>query len=71
HQLKTHGRWEITESKPDGTCTWISPDGRTYRHYPPPLVATNPVNTNPRNTNPLNTNPVNTNTADPPDEPKF
>ena len=66
HQLKTHGGWEITDSKPDGTCTWISPDGRIYRHHPPPLVATDTVNTNT-----VNTDTVNTNTADPPDEPKF
>jgi hypothetical protein len=39
HQLKTHGGWEITDSKPDGSCTWTSPDGRTYRHHPPPIVA--------------------------------
>ena len=71
HQLKTHGRWEITDSKPDGTCTWISPDGLIYRHHPPPLVATDTVNTNAVNTNAVNTNAVNTSTTDPPDEPKF
>jgi hypothetical protein len=38
HQLKTHGGWEITDSKPDGSCTWRSPDGRIYHHHPQPIV---------------------------------
>ncbi len=36
HQLKTHGGWHITTSRPDGSCTWISPQGRVYDHHPPP-----------------------------------
>jgi hypothetical protein len=38
HQLKTHGGWQIIESRPDGSCTWRSPTGRTYNVDPPPLV---------------------------------
>lgn len=34
HQLKTHGGWELTNSKPDGSCTWRSPQGFTHHHYP-------------------------------------
>jgi hypothetical protein len=30
HQQKTHGGWDITESRPDGSCTWRSPLGRRY-----------------------------------------
>ena len=37
HQLKTHAGWRITNSKPDGTCTWTSPQGRQYHHHPPPI----------------------------------
>jgi hypothetical protein len=37
HQLKTHGGWDIIESKPDGTAIWRSPLGRTYVVEPPPL----------------------------------
>lgn len=29
HRLKTHGGWKI-ESNPDGSCTWISPYGKSY-----------------------------------------
>jgi hypothetical protein len=36
HQLKTHAGWTITDSRPDGSCTWTSPHGRTYEHEPPP-----------------------------------
>ncbi len=39
HQLKTHGGWQLTHSKPDGSCTWRSPDGRIYHHYPEPIIA--------------------------------
>jgi hypothetical protein len=35
HQLKTHGGWQITVSRPDGSCTWQSPQGRVYEHEPP------------------------------------
>lgn len=34
HQLKTFGGWQILESAVDGSCTWRSPRGRTYRHEP-------------------------------------
>jgi len=34
HQLKTHAGWEITQSRPDGSCTWRSPQGRVYEHPP-------------------------------------
>jgi hypothetical protein len=37
HQLKTHAGWQITDSKPDGSCIWISPQGRRYDHDPPPF----------------------------------
>ena len=30
HQLKTHGGWRIENSKPDGSCEWVSPQGRHY-----------------------------------------
>jgi hypothetical protein len=36
HQLKTHGGWDITDSRPDGPCTWRSPQGRTYDSGPEP-----------------------------------
>jgi hypothetical protein len=35
HQLKTFAGWQITESKADGSCVWISPQGRRYDHEPP------------------------------------
>ena len=38
HQLKTHAGWAITESQADGTCTWLSPQGRHYDHPPRPLL---------------------------------
>jgi hypothetical protein len=34
HQLKTHGGWDLVDSDPSGACTWISPQGRRYRHPP-------------------------------------
>ena len=37
HQLKTHAGWRITNSTPDGSCTWTSPHGRQYDHHPPPI----------------------------------
>ena len=37
HQLKTHAGWRITNTKPDGSCTWTSPQGRQYHHHPPPI----------------------------------
>jgi len=42
HQLKTHARWQIDHSKPDGSCTWTSPQGRTYSREPEPLLPPNP-----------------------------
>ena len=39
HQLKTHGGWQITRSRADGSCIWTSPEGRTYEHEPPPVRA--------------------------------
>jgi hypothetical protein len=36
HQLKTLAGWDIVDSRPDGSCTWRSPHGRTYDHGPPP-----------------------------------
>lgn len=42
HQLKTHGGWQLTESKPDGSCTWTSPAGRTYYTIAPVHPAVNP-----------------------------
>jgi hypothetical protein len=38
HQLKTHGGWELTNSLPDGSCTWRSPQGFNYHHYPEPIT---------------------------------
>lgn len=35
HQLKTHAGWQITASDWSGSCTWLSPMGRTYQHDPP------------------------------------
>lgn len=39
HQLKTHAGWRIIDSRPDGSCTWISPQGRRYLHEPERVVA--------------------------------
>jgi len=38
HQLKTHGGWELTNSSPDGACSWRSPQGFIYHHYPEPIT---------------------------------
>ena len=38
HQHKTHAGWTITDSADDGSCTWQSPLGRTYKHEPEPVV---------------------------------
>lgn len=38
HQLKTHGGWRITESWADGSCTWQSPQGRTFAGAPTPVL---------------------------------
>lgn len=34
HLEKTHGGWTIEESSADGSCTFVSPLGRRYRHAP-------------------------------------
>jgi len=65
HQLKTHGGWKLTDSKPNGSCTWRSPQGLTYHHYPEPITEPNTKpNTEPKPADPLNT-------TDPPDIPTF
>lgn len=35
HQLTTHTGWDIVASAADGSCTWISPQGRRFEHDPP------------------------------------
>lgn len=49
HNRKTHSGWRIEDSKPDGSCVFVSPTGRRYRHWPvdltgglPPLRASAP-----------------------------
>ena len=34
HNRKTHSGWTISDSQPDGSCTFTSPAGRIYRHVP-------------------------------------
>ena len=36
HRLKTHGGWKVTSAR-DGSCEWISPNGKHY------LVPSRPV----------------------------
>jgi len=38
HQLKTHGGWQLEDSRTDGSCTWLSPQGRRYRHRADSLI---------------------------------
>lgn len=38
HNRKTHADWTITDSRPDGSCTFTSPTGRIYRHSAGELV---------------------------------
>jgi len=38
HQLKTHGGWNLNDSRADGSCTWASPHGRRYSRRAEPLV---------------------------------
>lgn len=38
HQHKTHAGWTITDTNEDGSCTWTSPHGRTYRHQAEPVI---------------------------------
>jgi hypothetical protein len=37
HQLKTHGGWDLIHSDVAGGCTWVSPQGRRYRHEADPM----------------------------------
>jgi hypothetical protein len=37
HQLKTHSGWTITGSHLDGSCTWMSPQGREHQHQASPI----------------------------------
>ncbi len=39
HQLKTHGGWQLFESRDDGSCTWQSPARRVHRRDPVPVLA--------------------------------
>ena len=36
HQIKTHAGWRITDSRPDGSCTWTSPHGLSLIHISEP-----------------------------------
>ncbi len=70
HQLKTHGGWQLTNSKPDGSCTWRSPQGLTYHHYPEPIIAPAPQSTSTIKTQrAAKLEPPDT--TDPPDTPQF
>ncbi len=64
HQLKTHGGWQLTHSKPDGSCTWRSPQGLTYHHYPEPIITPAPQSTS-------KTRPQRAAQLEPPDTPPF
>ncbi len=64
HQLKTHGGWQLTNSKPDGSCTWRSPQGLTYHHYPEPIITPAPQSTS-------KTRPQRAAKLEPPDTPPF
>ncbi len=64
HQLKTHGGWHLTNSTPDGSCTWRSPQGLTYHHYPEPIIA-------PMSPAISTTKPQRAAKRDPPDTPQF
>ncbi len=64
HQLKTHGGWQLTNSKADGSCTWRSPQGLTYHHYPEPIITPTPKSTS-------TTRPQRTAQLEPPDTPPF
>lgn len=48
HNGKTHAGWQITDTDPDGSCTFISPSGRVYRHEPVELVSPPPRTRLPR-----------------------
>ncbi len=43
HNGKTHGGWQITDTQPDGSCVFISPTGRHYRHAPARLLPEPPL----------------------------
>ncbi len=68
HQLKTHGGWQLTNSKPDGSCTWRSPQGLTYHHYPEPIITPAPKSTS---TSTSTTRPQRAAKLEPPDTPPF
>ncbi len=42
HNGKTHGGWRIEDPDPDGSCTFVSPAGRRYRHQPARLMPDTP-----------------------------
>ena len=46
HQLKTEGHLTITDSRPDGSCTWTTALGQT-RHIPPRPFLHDPHDTGP------------------------
>lgn len=75
HQLKTHGGWELTNSTPDGSCTWRSPQGFNYHHYPEPITEPRktPVTNRNTNTSPPDEHPRNQpdEQREPPDIPSF
>jgi hypothetical protein len=68
HQLKTHGGWELTNSTPDGSCTWRSPQGFNYHHYPEPI--TEPQSSSRKNLNRSMKDKLRE-SSDPPDLPAF
>jgi Domain of unknown function (DUF222)/HNH endonuclease len=38
HRLKTHTLWRVEADDADGTITWTSPTGHTYKTRPPPQL---------------------------------
>lgn len=38
HRLKTHTRWELIDSAPDGTATWLTPSGKRIKSRVEPLL---------------------------------
>lgn len=38
HNRKTHGGWRIESSQPDGSCTFVDPEGMRHRHLAAPLL---------------------------------
>ncbi len=39
HQLKTHGGWQLLDSRDDGSCIWQSPARRVHQRDPVPVLA--------------------------------